>query len=79
MYGKRCCIYKRAQDENGRIYPVMIYQDEVYTDKSDWYRTGILCSLILLAFSLIPTAVVSIYFLIPVAVLCVFTGVFFLF
>lgn len=79
MYGKRCCIYKKAQDESGRIYPVMVYQDEVYTDKSDWYRTGILCSLILLAFSLILAAVVSMYFLILVAALCVFTGVFFYF
>lgn len=79
MYGKRCCIYKRAQDESRRIYPVMVYQDEVYTDKSDWYRTGILCSLILLAFSLILAAVVSMYFLILVTALCVFTGVFFYF
>lgn len=79
MYGKRCCIYKKAQDESGRIYPIMVYQSEVYTDKSDWYRAGILCSLILLVPSLILTAVVSMYFLILVAVLCVFTGVFFYF
>lgn len=79
MYGKRCCIYKKAQDESGRIYPIMVYQNEVYTDKSDWYKTGILYSLILLVLSLILTAVVSIYFLILVAVLCVFTGVFFYF
>lgn len=79
MYGKRCCIYKKAQDESGRIYPIIVYQNEVYTDKSDWYKTGILYSLILLVLSLILTAVISMYFLILVAVLCVFTGVFFYF
>lgn len=76
MYGKRCCIYKKSQDESGRIYPVMIYQDEVHTDKSDWYRTGVICSLILLALFLVLVGTVSVYFLIPIAVLCVFAGVF---
>jgi len=76
MYGKRCCIYKKSQDESGRIYPVMIYQDEVHTDKSDWYRTGVICSLILLALFLVLVGTVSVYFLIPIAVLCVLAGVF---
>lgn len=69
MYGKRCCIYKRAQDENGRIYPVMVYQDEVHTDKSDWYRTGWICSLLIIILAFVTSIAISPFIFILVAAL----------
>lgn len=69
MYGKRCCIYKKAQDESGRIYPIIVYQEEAHTDRSDWYRTGWICSLLITILAFVTSIVISPFIFILVAAL----------
>lgn len=56
---KKCCIYKRVGKENEKIVPVIKYEEEAHTDKSDWYRTGWICSLLIMILAFVVSIAVS--------------------
>lgn len=66
---KKCCIYKRVGKENEKIVPVIKYKEEVHTDKSDWYRTGWICSLLIIILAFVTSIAISPFIFILVAAL----------
>ncbi len=68
---KKCCIYKRVGRENEKIVPVIKYEEEVHTDKSDWYRTGWICSLLIIILAFVTSIAISPFIFILVAALLV--------
>lgn len=66
---KKCCIYKRVGRENEKIVPVIKYEEEIHTDKSDWYRTGWICSLLIIILAFVTSIAISPFIFILVAAL----------